>query len=80
MAVNWELYKTNKIKFYASAAIKLGRNKTEKQVKGKLFSLKTKCMKVKKVVTGEASSQWPYLDKMEILFGSNFSFNFGRKR
>ena len=74
LAVNWELYKTNKTQFYASAAIKLGRNKTGKQVKGKLFSLKTKYINEKKEVTGKAS-KWPYLNKMECLFGGRENVN-----
>ncbi|CAI2178625.1 6722_t:CDS:2, partial [Funneliformis geosporum] len=53
LAVNWELYKFNKTKFYASAAIKLGRNKTGKQVKGKLFNLRTKYTNEKKEVAGK---------------------------
>ncbi|CAI2177972.1 14335_t:CDS:2, partial [Funneliformis geosporum] len=53
LAINWELYKSNKIKFYASAAIKLGRNKTGKQINGKLFNLKTKYTNEKKKVTDD---------------------------
>ncbi len=67
LALNWELYKNNKTKFCASAAIKLGRNKTGKQVKAKLFNLRTKYTNEKKEVTGKATSKWPYLKKMDSL-------------
>lgn len=75
LTVNWELFKTNKTRFYASAAMKLGRNKTGKQVKGKLFHLKTKYTSEKKDVTGKEPSTWPYLNKMDILFGSRENIN-----
>ncbi|CAG8782806.1 15091_t:CDS:2, partial [Dentiscutata erythropus] len=58
LAINWELYKSNKTKFCATAAIRLGKNKTGTQE-----------------VTGKATSKWPYLEKMEHLFGSRDNIN-----
>ncbi|CAG8550338.1 4605_t:CDS:2 [Scutellospora calospora] len=75
LAINWELYKSNKTKFCATAAIKLGKNKTGIQIKTKLQSLKTKYSNEKKEVTGKATSKWPYLEKMDHLFGSRENIN-----
>ncbi|CAG8496067.1 4425_t:CDS:2 [Dentiscutata heterogama] len=75
LAVNWELYKSNKTKFCATAAIKLGKNKTGTQVKTKLQNLKTKYSNERKEVTGKATSKWPYLEKMDRLFGSRENIN-----
>ncbi|CAG8476043.1 27407_t:CDS:2, partial [Racocetra persica] len=48
---NNKLYKTNKTKFCATAAIKLRKHKTERQIKTKLQNLKTRYSNEKKEVT-----------------------------
>ncbi|CAG8708481.1 2080_t:CDS:2, partial [Dentiscutata heterogama] len=70
LAENFDMYRKNKTKFYATAAIKIGNNRTSTQVNDKIQSLRSRYEKENKEETGKARSKWPYLDEMNELFGN----------
>ncbi|CAG8812994.1 29955_t:CDS:2, partial [Gigaspora margarita] len=67
---NFDLYRKNKQKFYAAAAINIDNNRTSAQIDSKIQSFRTRYEKEIKEETGKARSKWPYLDKMNELFGN----------
>ena len=70
LAENFDLYRKNKLQFYAKAAINLGNNRTSAQVNSRIQILKSKYEEEIKEETGKARSKWPYLDEMNELFGN----------
>ncbi|CAG8557126.1 14293_t:CDS:2, partial [Cetraspora pellucida] len=75
LAENFNIYRKNKTKFYVSAAIKIGKNRTSNQIEFKIQALRTKYKKENKEETGKARSKWPYLDEMNELFGNRENVN-----
>ncbi|CAG8835956.1 6225_t:CDS:1, partial [Racocetra persica] len=51
---NFDLYRKNKPKFYAAAAIKIGNNRTSAQVDSKVQALRSRYEKENKEETGKA--------------------------
>ncbi|CAG8729840.1 13446_t:CDS:1, partial [Racocetra fulgida] len=70
LSENFDLYRKNRPKFYAAAAINIGNNRTSLQVDSKIQSLRTRYEKENKEETGKARSKWPYLNEMNELFGN----------
>ncbi|CAG8825037.1 41715_t:CDS:2 [Gigaspora margarita] len=70
LAKNFDMYRKNKTKFYATAAIELSGNRTSVQVDSKIQTLRSRYEKESKEETGKARSKWPYLDEMNKLFGN----------
>jgi hypothetical protein len=70
LAENFDLYRNNKLRFYARAAINLGNNRTSVQVSSRIQVLRSKYEDEIREETGKARSKWEYLDEMNELFGN----------
>lgn len=67
---NFDCYRTNKTKFYAKAAIKIGNNRIGAQVRSKLQALIARFEEENREKTGKGRSEWPYFDDMNEIFGN----------
>src|SRR5436305_14610919 len=63
LAENFDLYRKNKLQFYAKATINIGNNRTNSQVSSKIQTLKFRYEDEIKKGTGKARSKWPFLDR-----------------
>ncbi|CAB4428640.1 unnamed protein product [Rhizophagus irregularis] len=67
---NFDCYRTNKTKFYAKAAIKIGNNRIGVQIRSKLQALIARFEEENREKTGKGRSEWPYFDDMNEIFGN----------